>query len=141
MRSFALEVTERLLADAVAAILKAAESPDEEHVHKMRVGIRRFQQSLRMFRQFLRPKGIRKVRRNLRNVMEHAGELRNHDIAMGLARGAPDVRREFSVRRVSAKLAFEQALAEVVQPDLDAKWRRLLGMEAHAEIPEQTLEG
>lgn len=141
MRRFALSVTAELLTEAIAGIRRAAESPHAEHVHKMRVGIRRFQQSLRLFRQFFRPKGVKKVRRSLHHLMDHAGELRNHDVAMGLVRGAREIRQEISARRMIAKRAFQRVLAEIAQPDLEAKWRRQLGMEGYEQAREEAVEG
>src|SRR4051812_10445360 len=87
-RAFSVATVGDLLGDAAEAMLKAAESPDAEAVHKLRVSIRRFQQGLRLFSQFLARRGTRQIRRELKSIMGPAGELRNFDIAIGLVRRA-----------------------------------------------------
>jgi len=125
-RGFALTVTAELLDSAAEAMATAGDSPDPEAVHKMRVAIRRFQQSLRLFRQFLRRRGVKQVRRELKAVMTPAGELRNCDIAIGLIRRAKGEASVLKVRRMESRSALVEALGEVVQADLGLRWRKAL---------------
>src|SRR4051794_12063129 len=87
-RGFGESTTSELLESAAKAMSEALKSPHPEAVHKMRVSIRRFQQSLRLFSKFLKKRGVREVRRELKTVMDPAGQLRNYDIAIGLVRRA-----------------------------------------------------
>src|SRR4051812_43605990 len=103
MRAFGQRKTLELLEGAAKAIGKASEDPNEEAVHKMRVSIRRFQQSLRLFQQFLPSKGIRQVRGELKRIMEPAGELRNCDIALTLTGSRGDTGAVLRYRRQVAR--------------------------------------
>lgn len=126
MERFGVDVTRGLLENAASAIQAAAASPGEEEVHKMRVAIRRFQQGLRLFGMFLRKRGVRKVKLELRSVMEKAGELRNYDIALGLVRGKNANTAGLRANRVAARSALLDALNGVVEPTLPDRWSREL---------------
>lgn len=130
LREFGFATTTDLLSEAAAAMQHAAESPDEEAVHRMRVSIRRFQQSLRLFSPVLREKGVKRVKRELKSVMEPAGELRNHDIAIGLARGAKASTAALQERRGVAREQFLMALRTVAHDDLADHWRDALEIPA-----------
>lgn len=130
LREFGFSTTAELLSEAAVAMLLAAESPDEEAVHRMRVSIRRFQQSLRLFSSVLREKGVKRVRRELKSVMEPAGELRNHDIAIQLVRGAKASTAALQQRRAAAREQFLAALRTVAQADLQDRWREALDIPA-----------
>jgi CHAD domain-containing protein len=134
MEAFAVAKTQELLEAAAAAICHTAESPDEEAVHKMRVSIRRLQQALRLFRKFLRDKGVTGVRRELKGIMEPAGELRNYDIALKLTRRSGEDAPEIRARRLGARQVLLQALATVAQPELARRWCSELG------IPHEAME-
>jgi CHAD domain-containing protein len=129
--AFATAKIAELLAVTVLAIHRAATSPDEEAVHKMRVSIRRLQQALRLFRNFLREKGVRSLQGELKMIMEPAGELRNYDIALTLVRcgrvDAPEIR----ARRLGARQVLLQVLAGLAQPELGKRWSAELGVEWH----------
>ena len=129
MREYAVNKTGSLMDDLVFALHTAAKAPDEEAVHKMRVAIRRFQQALRLFRQYFEEKGAEKIKTELRSIMEVAGELRNRDIAMGLVtEGGGDAQALFN-QRVQLKHKLAEGLKPYAKPDLSLRWRVLLGME------------
>jgi CHAD domain-containing protein len=125
-KRFGLATTEDLLHAAAEAVNRAVESPDPEAVHKMRVAIRRFQQGLRLFRQFLRKRAVQQVRRELKRIMEPAGQLRNFDIAIGLVRRAKADTADLKERRLHARNALVEALREIAQADLAVRWRNTL---------------
>jgi len=127
---FGLTTTADLLDSAAEAVTKALKSPDPEAVHKGRVAIRRFQQSLRLFDQFLRKKGVKQVRRELKSIMTPAGELRNCDIAIGLLRRAKADATALKTKRLEARSAFLEALGEVAQADPADRWRKSLELPA-----------
>ena len=83
-RKFALDQAERRLGRLALQINRTAESRDAEAVHDLRVALRRFSQVLRIFKPCFRGKEARKIRRELKQMMGLAGEVRNCDIALKL---------------------------------------------------------
>ena len=84
MRKYALNQGSKLLRKLVFHLNRAALLHDPDSIHDVRVAIRRFQQFLSVFEQFV-PRGkAKKIRRQLREVMELSGEVRNPDIASAL---------------------------------------------------------
>jgi hypothetical protein len=129
MREFAVTKTGALLEDAVSAIQHAATTPDETAVHKMRVSIRRLQQAIRLFRQYLDADGATYVKDRLRAVMEIAGELRNRDIGIGLVTDGGGNTVALSNERLQYKHKLEDHLKRYAKPDLSSSWRRKLGLD------------
>lgn len=129
MREYAISKILVLMDDLVAALKLAAEAPDEEAVHKLRVAIRRFQQALRLFRQYLKAGGVEKIKTKLQAIMQIAGELRNHDIAIGLTKDAGGN----AIALADQRAEYDQQLATAVRPlvvtTLARKWRRQLGLD------------
>lgn len=122
MREFATAQTLDLAAHAAKAILKAASKPDEEAVHKMRVSIRRLQQSLRLFGQFFRPRAVRRVKAEISTIMEPAGELRNCDIALRLTGSRSQASKLLRGLRDQHEAALVATLAQVAGEDLGERW-------------------
>ena len=86
MRQYAVHKILALMDDVISAMKHAVEAPDEEAVHKARVAIRRFQQAMRLFREYLKPRGVERIKGRLHAIMQVAGELRNRDIAIALTK-------------------------------------------------------
>ena len=62
---------------------KTEKDPENaDHIHDLRVSIRRYTQGLRIFRHLLNGSDVRKMRRRLRRVMDLCGSIRNCDIAL-----------------------------------------------------------
>jgi CHAD domain-containing protein len=62
---------------------KAGKDPDDpDHIHDLRVAIRRYTQGLRIFKYLLDGARVKKMRRRLKTVMEFCGTIRNCDIAL-----------------------------------------------------------
>lgn len=133
MRAFGVSATEELLQRASEAVRIAGESPNAEAVHKMRVSIRRLQQSLRLFHQYFNKRGVKKVRRDLKRIMDPAGELRNHDIALRLVRRSGGNAEPLIEQRLSAKRALREVLAGVAEKGTGEQWRSILGLEPNEE--------
>ena len=136
MRQFAVAQTAELVNAAVDALMLAAQSPGAEAVHKMRVSIRRLQQALRLFSQFLRKRGVDRVRKQLKAIMTAAGELRNHDIAIALVKRLGTPMPVLVERRIVAKQSLSDVLLRMVEPDLRERWTRQLRIEADEEAVE-----
>jgi CHAD domain-containing protein len=83
-RRFAREQADRLLGRLAFQIGRAIKSRNAEAIHDLRVTIRRFLQALRAFKRCFHGKALRKIRRELKQIMTVAGDVRNHDIALKL---------------------------------------------------------
>ena len=134
MRDFGVTKTASLLRVAAQAIHAASQSPDPEAIHRMRVSIRRLQQSIRLFRQFLRKKGVRSVRAELRSIMEPAGELRNYDIALKLIRRSGDPAASVRERRVTVRLVLQAQLSDISEANLAERWLKQLGIPSEENL-------
>jgi CHAD domain-containing protein len=129
MREYAIRKTGTLLDDVVFALHHAARLPDPEAIHKMRVSIRRLQQAVRLFKQYLKKSGVEKTRTEMRGIMKIAGELRNRDIAIELIREAGGEIDELSEQRTRLKQELSDVLGPYSKPDLSLRWRRRLGID------------
>jgi CHAD domain-containing protein len=67
---------------------RAAEDASEDCIHDLRVSIRRLAETLRVFEDVLPDDSAAAVRKDLREAMKLAGTIRNHDIALDLAKKA-----------------------------------------------------
>ncbi len=84
MRKYALEHVAALLDRLTLEVEHSRAARDVDAVHDLRVTIRRFGQSLRVFAPYLPKHAVRQVRAQLHHIMELAGEVRNRDITMEL---------------------------------------------------------
>jgi CHAD domain-containing protein len=73
---------DRLLFRFLEQLERAAANPDADGVHDLRVSIRRYSQALRAFEPVLRGKTVRKIRTQLREVMDAAAVVRDLDVGM-----------------------------------------------------------
>jgi CHAD domain-containing protein len=128
MKVFAFAKVEELLAVMTSALDSAAKAPDADAVHDLRVSIRRLQQGLRLFRQYLAKSGVKKVRKQMKRIMEHAGEVRNYDICIELAAKAGRSVPVLSERREAARQLFAATLLDIQSPELHDSWRTALGI-------------
>jgi CHAD domain-containing protein len=112
MRRFALEQIAALIDRLAREVERTARDRDAEAVHDLRVTIRRFGQSLRVFSPFVPKRQAKKIRKRLRHIMTLAGEVRNRDITMDLIAeaGLPQLRdavqqdRDLAARILAAEL-------------------------------------
>lgn len=132
MREYAIAKTGALLNSAAEAIEHASHTPDEDAVHKMRVSIRRLQQAIRLFKQYLEEDGVTHVKHRLRAIMEVAGELRNRDIAMALVTKAGGDDTELAAQRLAYQKQLETVLKRYAKTHLAQAWREKLGLESAA---------
>jgi CHAD domain-containing protein len=88
MRKYAVNQGSKLLRKVVFHLDRASSLHDPDAIHDVRVAIRRFQQFLRVFYQFVPQTKAKKIRRQLREVMNLSGGVRNLDIASALVNQA-----------------------------------------------------
>jgi CHAD domain-containing protein len=128
MELFAIRKFEELIDTAVFALHDAQRLHETEAVHRLRVSIRRLQQALRIFRQYLKSSGVKRVRAELKKVMTVAGDLRNHDIALDLIKKSGKDYPEIHAARTASKKALRATLRQMTKKDLGVKWRAALGL-------------
>ena len=133
MRKFALDRTSILLRRMVFRINRAARLRDPDSIHDLRVSIRRFQQCLRVFRQFFPGAGVKRIQKRLNKLMVLSGEIRNRDIAVELFKkaGAP-ANSAPSAALLEQKKQFQSYLLRLLRRwgkrDISRKWRSRLGL-------------
>jgi CHAD domain-containing protein len=97
--------------------------PDE--VHDVRVSIRRLEQALDIFAQWLPPKPVRKILGRLKETLKMAGDVRDRDIAVELI---GEVRSAIQSERYAASARFMAALGDLTAAEVPAKWEAKLGL-------------
>jgi CHAD domain-containing protein len=130
IQSFAGEQGSKLLSQLAFEITRTLKSCDPERVHDLRVAIRRFNQLLRVLRPCFLGKEMRKIRRQLKTIMNSAGEVRNCHIALKLlSKAAGEV--NLSLRIKNQRRQRERELLGLLRPWMDrkssSKWRATLG--------------
>lgn len=125
MQEYALAKTSQLLDDVLSTVKAAQASPDMESIHKMRVAIRRFQQALRLFRVYLKKRGVREIKDGMRAIMKVAGELRNYDIASGLVNEAAS---RLAVQRQRVQEQLSEVVRSFSESDAPESWHARLGL-------------
>lgn len=128
MERFALARTNELLDAVVFAMHDAVRLREAAAIHRMRVAIRRLQQALRLFAEFLSRSGAKDVNRDLRKAMKAAGNLRNFDIAAGLLKELDAVPADLERDRSQALADFRQTVKRIVRKDAGIRWRNRLGL-------------
>jgi CHAD domain-containing protein len=128
MEAFAFRKIQELIDNSVFALHDAGRLNDTESVHRMRVAIRRLQQAIRLFRQYLNESGVKRVRKQLKRSLRAAGELRNYDIAIQLVQKHGHNVSELKTGRTACKRAFRTTLRQLTSKDIAVKWRDELGL-------------
>jgi CHAD domain-containing protein len=84
MLDYARHETAILLRRLAYQLNRAARGGDAESIHDLRVAIRRLSRCLRVFAPFYPSGAWKKIRRQLADLMEAAGKVRDRDIALQL---------------------------------------------------------
>lgn len=79
-----MHAVNRLLEALEAEMSRAADSPDVEAVHDLRVSVRRASAALRLFRHHLPDGAARRIRREIRQIRERAAAVRDRDVTLAL---------------------------------------------------------
>ena len=128
MPEFAMLQTAVLLRRLAFEVNRAAKNGDQGAVHDLRVAIRRFSRSLRVFAPFYPAGSWKKIRRQLADLMEVSGGVRDLDIALqllteaGVPRGVAMVARLEDERRQAAQELLRE-LRRFRTHNLSRKWR------------------
>jgi CHAD domain-containing protein len=110
---------------------RVGKSTTPDSVHDLRVGIRRFEGCLELFKDYFPRKGAKKIRKRLSGLFDLAGLVRDRDIALELGRqaGLPPqsaMLRAWAQQRKLAAQELSSALRRAVKNDLSTKWRSRL---------------
>jgi CHAD domain-containing protein len=129
--TFALLLTRKSLRRLISQSDRAARSPKASEVHDLRVAIRRFTQVLRVFRSRFPAKEVKRIRRDVKETMALAGEVRDLDIAIQfLAKSklkeAAALLPDFKNRRSEAGRNLAGKLQTWAKRRIFSKWRRKL---------------
>jgi triphosphatase len=119
-------ILQAALAQARSNARGAIESPDAEHLHQLRVGLRRYRSALRLFRDLLRKKPRRWLARRSRKVMKPLGVVRDWDVCiewLGGARAPQDLLRRARARREIARESLEPVDLSQLEPPASA-WKK-----------------
>ncbi len=130
MREYAMAKTRAAVDAFLEALDSASRLPDAASVHLLRVSIRRLQQCLRVFAQYLPERGTRKLRKRLSTVKDSAGEMRNHDIAIALMKKLDGNSNALRKQRVEARRDLDKTLRQMARQDLALRCRKWLQLEA-----------
>lgn len=133
MDKYAAEQAAARLGRFAFELRKSAKSKDPDAIHDLRVSIRRFTQCLKVFRRFFPAKGAKKIRRQLRTIMDAAAEVRNRDIALDLCKEATMPRKsqlhqKLLEERKQAEKELAGTLKRMSKRELSKKWRSRLSL-------------
>ncbi|MGI8992009.1 MAG: CHAD domain-containing protein [Bryobacteraceae bacterium] len=129
MQKYVQEQAATLLRRLASQAHEAASLGSADAVHDLRVAIRRLNQCLRVFGNFFPRKDVKKIRGELRDVMDVAGAVRNCDIAIELLKKAKlPAEPVLAQERRRARKELAGALTSWSRRDFSQKWReRLIG--------------
>lgn len=104
------------------------QSGDAEAVHDLRVAIRRFGQSLVLFKEVFAGKEVKKIRKRLKDLLELTNEARDCDVAVELLSesglpAAPDLIEQLRRRRKESMRLLAPALRRWRARKTSSKWR------------------
>ena len=132
MRAYALHQTRTLLRRFAYQVNQTARTSNADSIHDLRVAIRRMQQCLRVFRQYLPKHEARRVRRKLKDLLSLAAKVRDHDIALELlgAWGGAGARSKLAAGLQDERKQREKELLSAVRrasrDNFSRKWRSRL---------------
>jgi CHAD domain-containing protein len=133
LRKFAHSQVGTLLRKLAAQVKRAADSSDADTVHDLRVAVRRLSRALRSLGQFFTGKSGKRIRKQLSQLMDAAGAVRDSDIALELLEGAGIPKRApitltLETRRREAELDLRDRLQAWQAKKFAQAWRQELGL-------------
>jgi len=130
-RKFAAEHAQKLLDQLAFEINRVTKSRDSESVHDLRVSLRRFAQTLRLFRDFFPGRKMHKIGARVKKVMLSADELRNFDATLRLLSkahrsGSSALRSKLQARKKDSERLLVVLLKRWTERKSSVKWRASL---------------
>lgn len=138
--TFAADAVTRLLERLAYQVGAAAHNHGEESIHELRLAIRRFTQSLAIFKRLYDAKELKKIRRRLKDLMDLSGPVRDYDVASELLAkselpGAAAIQQSITGRRKEAIRLLLPALRAYSARRTTSKWRIVLTPNGGGNIP------
>ena len=138
--SFATGAVSRLLERLAYQVNAALHNHGEESIHELRVAVRRFNQSLALFKDLYPGKERKKIRRKLKNILHLTSDVRDCDVAAELLTdselaGAEALRKPLAERRKDAVRMLMPALRGWSSGRTTAKWRAALTPNGASHTP------
>jgi CHAD domain-containing protein len=144
IREYALDTVGKLFTNFASALGEAARAKNPDAIHDLRVSVRRFTQSLLTFEEYFSRKRLKKIRRNLKELMGLAAEMRNRDIALEFLKeneepslGHNTLRARLDHERQECEREFAGLLDRWQEEALADRWKNVLrgkGGETVAEV-------
>jgi CHAD domain-containing protein len=121
MREYVRLQTAKLLRRLAFQVSRASRSgKDAEAIHDLRVAIRRLSRCLRVFAEFYPGDSWKKIRKELAELMQSAGRVRDRDVVLALLEEAGLGRRG----AIAARLAVERKQAARELQWEARRWKR-----------------
>lgn len=142
---FVADQTTRRLGRLAFQVNATIHSRDADSVHDLRVAIRRFVQTLAICKPNFPARERRKIRRNLKEIMSFAGDVRDRDIAMKLlseagTTEAAALEEKLKIQRKEAEKILVAVLRPWLTRKFSSKWRSaLLPVQPARVVPEEVL--
>ena len=119
---------------------RAEKDGTAEHVHDLRVAIRRSRRSLAVFGETLPERSVKKTRKGLHKILEKAAPLRDIDIVFDVmkavhARPGRVLARELGAERARLRKELQQELAKFEQHHRAEKLKPVSGADASGTAP------
>jgi len=130
-RQFAVEQVDRLLGQLAFQVSRTLRPHDPISVHHLRVAVRRFSRALLVFEPWFRTQDVKKIRRQLEEIMVPAREFRDSDLALNLLSTtkkmeAADLLVDLGRQRKDAEHMLLGSLRRWMQRKSSLKWRTKL---------------
>lgn len=125
IRTFGLSKIDVLISEFESELARVQRDQGEEPVHKLRVSIRRLQQGLRVFHQFVDAEAAKEIRGEMRKIMKLAGAVRERDIGIQLLAKANLPHDSVQEERSVTGRRLEKAVRKLSKDD----WRSRLGVD------------
>jgi CHAD domain-containing protein len=129
--AFASASVTKLLERLAYQVHHTVHTADVEALHDLRVAVRRFGQSLYLFKPAFSAKEVRKIRRRLKDLMDLTNDARDCDVALALLQkhklpGTAAMEQALRARRKEAVRLLLPALRQWSSRDSSSKWRAAL---------------
>jgi CHAD domain-containing protein len=138
--TFASESVTKLLERLAYQVNRTVHTANVEAVHDLRVSIRRFAQSLYLFKSAFTAKEVRKIRGRLKELMDLTNGPRDCDVALALLAKrklplAPALEQAIRERRKESLRLLVPALRRWSARDSSSKWRAALALNGGSQDP------
>jgi CHAD domain-containing protein len=130
-RKFAAEHAQKSLGQLAFDINRVTKSRDAESVLGLRLSLRRFSQTLQLFRDFFPGEKIHKINKRVKKITRAAQELRNFDttvrlLSKGHRGGSSTLRSKLQARRKECERMLVDLLKRWIERKSSSKWRAVL---------------